>query len=347
VGAAYAESADPASLLRNVLDTLIMAIWPPKTPAPTTTQILRSTVNDVIVTGRSQTDNGIADFYLMPINLAHTRVPYSATIQKYLGTAAGVDVSVENSSAVNQLIACWLATSGDTNCPSATTNDRIPEMELAEATSQWSVKSLTPDRLVIGTPHQTPRLRVPFELPLRISKTEPLDITISDEHNSPASGTATIRHWLGQTAYMTITPWEIGPIEFMILARFADGGAAAKNITVDVQPPAAPPESFTIYRGISEMTVSLNSPDEANEPIAILRPEATYSGIEGKLDLDPSPGCNFVSYTVIPGQDDPGITVQPNGFLRAVRPGEATVEAHFGPAVDRVHFIIEPYVKGE
>jgi hypothetical protein len=247
-------------------------------------------------------------------------------------------------------VACWLATAGNASCiqelitptnQSGVLRVSHTKQSLLADDNKWSMTKLTPERLVIGVPSQTARLGEPLEIPLHVALDGLIDIAVGDKNNSPGSGTTKITRRNASTSYVQIIPMHLGHVEYGIAAKYKDGAAAIQWLTLGVKPPLRPPESFTVNGGVQEMRLSLNTPDEANNPIGILRPEATYGGIDGKVDLDPSPGYNFVSYTVLPGNPDPGITVQPNGFIRAVRPGEATIEAHFGTALDQLHVIVQ------
>lgn len=68
----------------------------------------------------------------------------------------------------------------------------------------------------------------------------------------------------------------------------------------------------------------------------MLQPEATYPEI-GTISLDPQ----LITTAVQQASGAPVIAVQ-GGMIRALRPGEATIDVRFGSAVDHVRVIVKP-----
>jgi pimeloyl-ACP methyl ester carboxylesterase len=330
LAASWPETDRPASLLRNVVDTLIKATYTSGEVAPTSTEILGSRLNDVIVRLASQTrfaQPGNADTLS---DLAHTKVPYAPVLQALLG---GVDHNVENSSAVNRLTACWLVKEGDASCPAGI--NQIAEQGEASAapnSKPWTMRFAAQDRLSVGPPGRGAQLGVPFELPLHVATAGLLGISVSDKNGEvPATP---ITRWRGSTSYIEITPQRLGEVDLMVLARFADGGAAIRTITLDVQPPAEPPTSFHAD-DLPVLVLTLDS----KQPIGMPHAQATYAGIPGKIYVEP----RFLTYALLPSRGPAVIALQPNGLIRALRPGEATVEVRFGSVSDRLPVVVQAH----
>jgi hypothetical protein len=262
------------------------------------------------------------------LDLAHTKVPYAPILGALLG---GVDHNVEQSSAVNRLTGCWLVTEGDGSC-TAGFNQIAAESDASPApkSKPWTMRFAAQERLSIEPPGRRAQLGVPFELPLHVATAGLLGILVSDKNGEVPS--TPITRWSGSTGYIEITPQRLGRVHLMVLARFADGGAAVRTITLDVQPPAEPPTSFQAD-DLPVLVLTLDS----EQPIGMPHPRATYAGIPGKIYVEPS----FLTYALLPSNGPPVIALQPNGLIRALRPGEATVEVRFGSVVDRLRVIVQ------
>jgi hypothetical protein len=354
IAASWPDADKTQSLLRNFLNVMIAATYGPKQTPETTSGILETPDNDVVVTEASQT----ADFATAGAvfkDLAHTTLPITnGQYYLYLCPVLGVCGSTQNvemNATVNALTACWLSKQGSNSCTqqAADVGDQPsfpllkpapPHVSLLRKWAEESTKFIADDRMSIALPAGPVRLNTPFELPVHVMPEGLLELAVDDGDKSPLTGTASITRREGSTVYIKLTPVRLGRYSLDIGALYADGGNTVQMVTLDVQPPSGPPKSFTINGGRTEMQLSLNAPDKVNHPIIEFHPEAIYPALKDKIDLDPSPGYSFVTYTVLPGNDDPGITVQPNGYVYAVRPGEATIEAHFGAVVDRVKIIV-------
>jgi pimeloyl-ACP methyl ester carboxylesterase len=328
VTATWSQNDRPSSLLRSVLNTLIRAIYKSgQTPADTV-GILGTELNDVIVTTKSQLGDAQQSFNFH--DLAHTKTPDPSILGIFFD---GVNQNIEESASVDRLAGCWLANLGAASCTQGIVQPAETVARVA-AVAPKPAKFLAADRLTMGAASAAPRFAVPFELPLRFGGEVPDSIVVSqsDGHGEIASGSgvAPIARQTGGISFIRITPRRFGPMKFTVAATFADGGVALRSFTADVGLPAASPTAFSAGR--SPMVIVL----KADEPIAPLRPEATYPNV-GTVRLAP----NQVTSTVEQSAGAPVISLQ-GGVIRALRPGTATIAARFGGAVDRVQVIVKP-----
>jgi pimeloyl-ACP methyl ester carboxylesterase len=319
----------PSSLLRSVLDTLIKALYSNSQNAPSTSSILGTGDNDVIVTVPSQRGDVPSSYKFM--GLAHTKTPDPSILGVFFD---GVNRDVLESDSVNRLVGCWLANVGAVACPKVLTETPAnTPILLAQNTASQMTRFAAPDRLAVTTPKVAPQFGVPFELPLRF--TSPVQRTVfvsqSDGHGEIASGSgkAAITREVAGKSYIRIMPQRFGPMTFTVAASFADGAVAIKRITLDVRPPSISPTAFTADS--SPVVIVLDS----TEPVAMLHPQATYANV-GTIRLDP----HLLNLTV-QQSGAPVIRVQ-GGLIRGLRPGEATIDASYGGVVDHVRVIVKP-----
>jgi pimeloyl-ACP methyl ester carboxylesterase len=329
VTATWPQTDRPSSLLRSVLNALIGAIYKGgQTPADTV-GILGTQQNDVIVTTKSQL--GDAQISYNFTDLAHTKTPEPSILGVFFD---GVNQNVEESASVDRLTGCWLANLGAANCAQVlATTDSREAVPVAAAGETLKVKFLTADRLVFGSLSQSPRLGVPFELTLRLAQA-PKAIAVSQSAGRgeipSGSGPAAVVRQSGDTYVIRVTPRRIGPMKFTVAVTFADGGAAVRSFTADVRQPATAPAVFSAGRG--PIVIVLRS----DEPVATLHPRAIYAGI-GTIPVDP----RLVTAAIQSASGAPVVSLQ-NGVIRALRPGQATIEAHFAGVADRIQVIVKP-----
>jgi hypothetical protein len=324
---------------RNELETLIQAIYPPSQIPPTLTQILQNQANDVIVTQASQDPGRRCGSILHAERFGAHRRCLPATAGPILG---GSNSNVLDSLAVNQTVVCFLLNEGAASCTSAPALAAQPAIGSAtssETYQQQPMKFSASERLTLGPlPHAI--LGTPLDIPLQLSGlglaagVTSLFVSQADPHGEiqAGSGPAALRV-SDSTSYVEVVPQRLGPITFTITAWFADGGLATSSVNADVQPPASPPLSFTADV-LPVLVITLGSA----EPIARLHPVATYPGI---LENIPVPS-EFLQYTVLPAAGPTPVSIEPNGLIRALQPGRATIEVHFGSASDAIPVIVKP-----
>jgi hypothetical protein len=320
VTASWPQTDRPSSLLRSVLNALIQAIYPDNQTPANTVGILGTEQNDVIVTTKSQLSDAPISYNFK--DLAHTKTPDPSIFGIFFD---GVNQNIEEDASVDRITGCWLANLGAADCAQVRATSKEAKPLVANAAA---ARFLASDRLTLGAPSRAPQLGVAFDLPLDFGGREPKTIVVSqaDGHGEVISAAVVRRN--GGTATARIVPQRIGPMTFTVAATFADGGAAIRRLKADIRPSATPPATFSAGRG--PVVIMLKS----TEPVATLQPEATYPDV-GTILIPLS------QITATVAQATPVISLQ-NGLIRALKPGQATIEARFAGAVDRIQVIVKP-----
>jgi hypothetical protein len=329
IGAIWPDQDQPQSLLRNEINTLNEAIYLPQVTPPTTDQILGDQPNDVIVTQDSQVDGPPQVVSMMPSDLAHTGASFPTLLGLLLG---GSNTNVLDSSAVNQTVGCLLLNEGGACTPPASVA-ALPGGEQ----QALPVKFLASDRLVLG-PLDNAMIGEPLVIPVQLSGAglaagvTRLVASQADRHGEIAagSGPVSLSH-SAAGAFLTVVPQRLGPMKFTVIAWFGDGGAAITSVTTEVHPPAAPPAAFRVDP-LPVLALSL----VAGEPVARLHPSATFPGVAGAV---PIPG-EFLQYAVLPTNGVVPVKIEPNGLIRALQPGKATIELRLDSAVAQIPVVV-------
>jgi pimeloyl-ACP methyl ester carboxylesterase len=326
VTATWPQTDKPSSLLRSVLNGLIKALYKDDQTPADTVGILGTQQNDVIATAKSQLGNVQSSFNFT--HLAHTKTPNPSLFGTFYD---GVNQNVEESASVNRLTGCWLANLGAAGCTQGIAQQS--QQPLVANSPAQPAKFLAANRLTLGAASRPPQFDVPFELPLRLGQA-PRAIVVSQSNGHgeipSGSGRVAVARQSGGISYIRITPQRFGPMTFTVVVTFADGGFAVRSFKTDVRLPATAPAAFSAGRG--PMVIVLGS----DEPVAMLQPEATYPDV-GTIRFDQ----RLVTATVRQASGMPVISLQ-GGVIRALSPGQATIEARFGGAVDRIQVIVKP-----
>jgi hypothetical protein len=328
VTATWPQTAKPSSLLRSVLNALITALYKSDQTPANTVGILGTEQNDVIATDKSELGDVQSAFNFT--ELAHTKTPDPSVFSTFFD---GANQNVEESASVDRLTGCWLANLGAAGCKQGITQQSQPQAAPAVSRQTPLAKFLAADRLTLGATSRPAQFGVPFELPLRLGQT-PSAIVVSQSNGhgeiQSGSGRVTVARQSGGISFVRITPQRFGPMTFTVVVTFADGGFAVRKYKTDVRLPATTPAAFSAGHGPIVIVQG------SDEPVALLQPEATYPDV-GTVRVDP----RLVTATVQQASGAPVISLQ-NGVIRALRPGEATIEARFGGAADRIQVIVKP-----
>jgi pimeloyl-ACP methyl ester carboxylesterase len=328
VTATWPQTDKQSSLLRSVLNALIAALYSSGQTPANTVGILGTEQDDVIATLKSELGNVQNSFNFT--DLAHTKTPDPSVFSTFFD---GVNQNVEESASVDRLTGCWLANLGAAGCTQGITQQSRPQASPVASSQAQPAKFLAADRLALGAAGRSPQFGVPFELPLRLTQA-PRAIVVSQSNGhgeiQSGSGGVAITRQSGGISYIRITPQRFGPMTFTVAVTFADGGFAVRRFKTDVRLPATAPAAFSAGRG--PIVIVLGS----DEPVALLQPEATYPDV-GTIRVDP----RLVTASVRQASGMPVISLQ-NGVIRALRPGQATIEARFGNAFDRIQVIVKP-----
>lgn len=323
---AISATAPSKSALEFGDDSLIAALYPdPSEPTvPTVNSILKNLPNDAIVTLASQTQGAASDQFYTFSNLSHTSL--TGAVLTYLSGYNDNSVVDDPSLGTYELAACWLATTGADSC--------IPTQavaENAEPTQPFSFKPV--DRIRLLSP-ATAELGGTTKIAIKpIAPGSIQEVTVYQigETGRTAPEPAAVAHRGDGVITIDVTPRLLGPVTFRVRTQFSDGGVSVRQTSIDVKPPKIAPLSFQA-NDLSAMVMTLNTDTQVSMP----HPFAVYPPPVGRIDLN----ARFVRWRLAARPGKPVVDVAPNGLMRALAPGEATVEAHFGSAVATLRVIV-------
>jgi hypothetical protein len=205
---------------------------------------------------------------------------------------------------------------------------------------QMPAKFLAPERLAIG-PVSNAELGSRVEIPVRLSGVgiasgvTHVEVWQQDHLQrevAVGSGQAEIKQFSGKN-YIEVVPQRLGKMKITVEVWFGDGGFATSSVAINVQPSTTPPLSFKADT-LPALVLTLGA---SAEPIAKLHPTATYGAGIGKIPIP----AEFLTYDLRPGNGPVPVSLSANGLVRALQPGQATIDVHFGSAVDRVPVIVQ------
>jgi hypothetical protein len=246
------------------------------------------------------------------------------------GDAVNDNSVVDDPSAdVYKLSACWLATTGGNSC----TSRAVAETETTETIDPSSLSLKWADRIRPQVP-ATAVLGQPVKVAIRLlapATVSRLQIYQQGEQGRTRPEMVAITRMANNMVTAEITPRLLGPVTLGIRADFSDGVMSVRTVDLDVVPPKALPLSFAA-NDLPELVLTLNGVTRVVMP----HPQAIYPAPVGRVYLN----ARFVTYRLVPGQGKPVIAVQPSGLMRALAPGEALVDAHYGTSVNRLRVIV-------
>ena len=182
-----------------------------------------------------------------------------------------------------------------------------------------------PLRATLGAPFEA-MLRLPVSrLPTAISVWQQGESGDLAPENLAASSAA------NGALRVRVTPRLLGPVQFGFRAEFADGTASVRTFRIFVAPPKTQPLAFHA-NDLPILVLTLNS-DTAS---AMPQPFALYPPPVGEVDVN----ARFVDWRLVPQEGVPVIRIARNGALRALRPGQAWVEARFGAAMATLRVLV-------
>jgi triacylglycerol esterase/lipase EstA (alpha/beta hydrolase family) len=325
---AVSATAPGNSALALALNTLIGALYSNPDSAPTLNSILQKLPNDAIVSVPSQT-KGAAQFYTFA-NLSHTSL-VSSILTWLSGKNINDNSVVDDPSAkVYQLTACWLATTGSSACkPTEALGNGGSETAQAPLRNVKFVKRINaqaPATAVLGTPVT---VAIRLLTPDSVSR---LAVYQQGETGRTQLEEVAITRVENRTAYARITPLLLGPVTLGIRAEFGDGAVSVQTTSLYVAPPKFPPALSFKANDLPVLVLTLDGVTREAMP----HPLAIYAAPVGRVYLN----SRFVTYSLLHPRGTRAIALQPNGSMRALAPGEAMVEAHFGSSVDRLRVIV-------
>ena len=176
------------------------------------------------------------------------------------------------------------------------------------------------------------KLATPVEIPIQVQSPDLLDELYIRQMNEAEQ--LKINRVSGSTVYVTITPLAYAPgqTRFTFTALFSDGGISLQEVGSDVRLPDMPPRNFRGDANFSSIRLSLE--DLSN--VYVLHPIAQFTNLS---DVDIDVG-QWSTYKVTSGSSV--VQVLPNGNIKALQIGEATVEVQFGSAKDYISVEVKP-----
>ena len=339
----FKDGDKPASLLRDTLNAVISATY--SSGAPTTTSILGTPDNDVVVTVTSQTSAAVAKQSAEFKDLEHTPAPSAA--KALFGSDS--NASVVASAAVNAQVAYWLGLQTSTN-PAV---ERLEEVAAGAPSGGPAVipRFIATGRLAVLAPQQPLGLGQPALVPLKLSGPRIAAINVVEfdpvthrefrnqrvPSGSTGGATWSLKQDAGQTA-VEVIPLESGRVGFRFQAVFVDGGFAQQEIQLQVALAQRNLRRFDLNKGFHSMALVLEDRDQDRE--AFLSPVVEYDTLEWPIYLDNSQQLNL---TVDQPEDDPVVQVDANGLVHALRPGSALITGDFDGLKDTVE--VDVYTK--
>lgn len=315
------------SALALGLDTLIAALYknPEGKNVPTVDSILGNVADDAIVTLDSQTKGAQGNQLYTFAKLSHTSLVSSILTWLTGGNINDNSVTDDPSRAVEKLAACWIETTGSDTCPPA----KFVAAQSARPVSPGTLKPI--GRLLLQAPERA-TLGASFEASIRLPVAGPAPIV--SVYQRGETGNATLEpvaaaagaDW---TLRIRVIPKVLGPVQFGVRAAYADGSVSAGTFTAFVKPPVAPPAIFRA-NDLPVLVLTMDSDTQTAMP----HPSAVYPAPVGTVDLN----ARFVRWKLLSGAGV--IDIARTGFIHALEPGDASVQARFGSSSASLHVIV-------
>ena len=305
------------SALAFALDTLIAALYknPNGKNVPTVDSILGNVADDAIVTVKSQTKGATGKQLHTFAKLSHTGLPRK--VRQYLTGVNNASVVHDPSREVEKLAACWIETTGADSC--------LPgNSVVAVSTAAPAQPSMQPPAGMLVEAPRGVILGQPFEATLGLPVSQlPRTIMVWQQNDMASTTPETIDPSIGANGVLRlrVTPRLLGAAQFIFRATFANGSVASRTMQILTAPPAAPPLAFHAS-DLPVLVLTLDS-DTAS---AVPHPIALYPAPVGRIDLN----ARSVVWRTVPQAGPPVIRVDRQGLVKAIHPGEASVEARFG-----------------
>jgi len=343
----FKDGDTPASLLRDILNTLISATYASGQTPPTITSILGTPHNDVIVTVASQISTAVAAQTRQLTDLQHTAAPSAASL--LFGSDS--NASVVDSPLVNAQVAHWLGLQTSTVPAVSEWVGGTPQEEEPKGAGAVRPRFAAPGRLTVAAPELPVGLGQPAQLVVRTRGPKMESITVDERSertgqalrnesmNGPAgSGRPRIVSEEEGETTIEVTPLALGPVTIQIAAGFVDGGFARQDVRLNVTPSQRNLRSFALNKGFDSVALVLDDKDEDRE--ASLAPVLEFDSLRYPIYLDSAEGLNL---SVEQREDNPVIRVDSGGLIHALHAGKALITGEFDGARDTME--VEVYTK--
>jgi pimeloyl-ACP methyl ester carboxylesterase len=312
------------------LNNIIATITPVRQTPTTVAAILGSSQNDGIVTAASQGAGAAAAQRASFTGLAHTGPLYPWSV---------FAPNVLQDDRVDGLVECWLKLSGSAGCrPAAAALKAEAAPGGQPAPEAVPLRSMVP--LVLALPRDL-SLAEPVEVAVRPPAGEIAfaELRQRDERGRIlAVGPAVLRR-VGNILTVAVTPAFPGAVEFELQVMLADGTVAQGRTTAHVGLPAGPPLSVRADAFVDTVHLTVDGTARAYR----LRPEAIFATSLGQHDQAPvAVSLDHLAQFALHTGSNPGvIELTPDGIVRALGKGRATIEARFAGRSASIEVIVE------
>jgi hypothetical protein len=293
----------------------------------TVNSILSHKVNDVFATIQSQSAGVNRERSSTVKGLTHIDMPWSSSRRHIL-----------SSPEINNLIACWLDTSGSSSCQTANTRNFAPESPERSVTPKASQK-----RLLLNPPRYG-RVGESIDVSIRPRSVRSLTFEQRDEFGNTLGPTpVNVEHnaagWSARA-----TPLLLGNVRYRFRAILRDGTVLTEQTNVVIEAPAPSPTEFRADAHFKQIVLGHIGAAYRLHPAArysdakALSPRTSalypsepklYPGGGVAIQLD-----NRVQYRLLPSEGEPVVHLASDGTITALTPGTARIKASFGSTFD-------------
>lgn len=357
-------SVEPrGSLLRYGLNALITASTPIEYVPPTIDSLLKTTNHDTIVTYVSQiggnTDSTLP-FRRYFIGLSHTSGgSFAAAVGRVVPFVT--DANIKQDDGVNRLVACWLRTSGSTNCSQfspmvgakqvaeasidtskiatdALTDAQFNAMITEELKKEVKIKVVAPREAELGS-----TFHVTMEVP---SGAKPIDKVTLWQKNEKGEHieelqTLKINYINSKRIYVAVKPLVHGDVTLSFGEHIRGGGGDGQNIKINIKLPSRSPDSIKGNEDSEQIALYMTDLDNEFKVNPVVYYKNIYKTDQyGKMTLLPIKVDGKFDVRVVSSGSNPSIRVVDGDKIEPVHPGRETVEVRVGTLVDRFQVVV-------
>jgi hypothetical protein len=209
---------------------------------------------------------------------------------------------------------------------SAPSYAETPQDGLTEASHRLSVKGPEGD-VPLGNPVELKVTLAPGKL-LELDVEQPSSAGFSP---SQGSGPARIVQENGLTKTIQVVPAQIGSLDVLILAVYADRTFARQMVHLNVVACAKSLKKFYLNQGFPALPLVLEDKEEDRQ--SWLSPQVEYQDLKYPIYLTDS---SQIKLSVQQDEANPVIRVDKNGMVHGLRKGKAVIVGDFDGVIDRI-----------
>jgi hypothetical protein len=224
-----------------------------------------------------------------------------------------------------------------TSAPSYAATESLSAANSSSAETQQDGITEAPQRISVKGPEGDVPLGNPVELTVTLAPGELLGelevVQSSTAGFSPSQGggPARIVREDGLTKTIQIVPAQIGPLDVLIFAVYADRAFARQIVHLNVVACAKGLKRFYLNQGFPALPLVLEDKEEDRQ--SWLSPEVEYKDLKYPIYLNDS---SQIKLSVQQDEANPVIRVDKNGMVHALRKGKAVIVGDFDGVIDRI-----------